>query len=282
MKFALTKLVSCVLVALLLGSCGKTYIRVDSSEPYDIYLDSVKVGTSTAVVPSAGIPHTAKVEARDSLGIVVGSGEMSRDFMDIRTLLLGIVTTGIGFVVWFYPNNYEILLYNPQSPKAQVPFAPSCGLDSHKVNLAVLPLAGSNQFPPEELNAITARLETELMRSTPYNFMDRRNMELILAEQGFQQTGVCESNECSLQMGQMLGVDYIVTGSLTRLGEIITMNLRILNVATGQNEYSMAIDAQNDIAAFLQQKCKATAEQVSREYCPVQYRTAPTPLVSSP
>lgn len=274
MKFALTKIVSCILVALLLGSCGKTYIRVDSTEPYDIYLDSVKVGTSTAIVPSAGIPHTAKLEARDSLGIVVGSGEMSRDFMDLRTLLLGIVTTGIGFVVWYYPNQYEILLYNPQNAPSNVPFAPACSTDAHKINLAVLPLTGSHQFQPEELNAITTRLETELMRYTSYNYMERRDMDQILTEQGFQQSGTCESNECGLQMGQMLGVDYIVTGSLTRLGELITLNLRILNVATGQNEYSMAIDAQNDIATFLQQNCKAAAVQVSREYCPQKYRTA--------
>lgn len=45
----------------------------------------------------------------------------------------------------------------------------------------------------------------------------RNQMDMILQEQGFQQSG-CTSSECEVQTGRLLGVSQIITGSLVRTG----------------------------------------------------------------
>jgi len=67
-----------------------------------------------------------------------------------------------------------------------------------------------------------------------YKVVDRRNMDYILQEQGFQQSGACGTQECTLQIGQVLGVEQMVTGSVGKLGSVWIFNLQKIEVASGK------------------------------------------------
>jgi hypothetical protein len=54
----------------------------------------------------------------------------------------------------------------------------------------------------------------------------------ILTEQGFQQSG-CTSDECAVEVGALLGVQYMVSGSIGRLGETYTIDAKIVSIETG-------------------------------------------------
>ena len=129
------------------------------------------------------------------------------------------------------------------------------------LHVAVLAIAGSTKdFSKEELDAVTSRFETELMNTGKLIVLERRNMDMILQEQGFQQTGACNSSECQVQVGQLLGVDRIITGSITKVEKLYTVNLKMVNVENGQNEMSQAIDIRGTMEDVMRGGCYELAQ----------------------
>jgi curli biogenesis system outer membrane secretion channel CsgG len=64
------------------------------------------------------------------------------------------------------------------------------------------------------------------VKSGRFNVIEKNNMDKVLAEQGFQQTG-CSSAECAVAIGKILNVKMMAVGSCGQLlGKyIITMNI---------------------------------------------------------
>lgn len=99
--------------------------------------------------------------------------------------------------------------------------------------VAVLPFeAGSMQ--PTEVRIIEDALATEILSSGKARVMERAQMDKILGEQGFQNSGTCDQNECAVKMGQLLGIDKIVVGSMGKLGETWVLSSRLVDVASGE------------------------------------------------
>ncbi len=101
-------------------------------------------------------------------------------------------------------------------------------------NIAVLTLKNSEGISAGDAALITDRLNAELFKTGRVNLLERDQIQDILKEQGFQGSGVCTDEACLVEMGQILGVREIVTGSLGRLGSLIIINLRAIDVGTGQ------------------------------------------------
>jgi len=85
-------------------------------------------------------------------------------------------------------------------------------------------------------------------------------MDMILQEQGFQQSGACNTSECQVQIGQLLGADRIITGSLTRVDKLYTLNLKLVNVESGANEMSHALDIRGSLEDVLRGGCFEMAQ----------------------
>ena len=140
--------------------------------------------------------------------------------------------------------------------------APSAvSLSSAVSNIAVLDITGSfKYFTRDDLAAITSRFETELMKTEKVKVLERRNMDMILQEQGFQQSGACNTSECQVQVGQLLGVDRIITGSLTKADKLYTMNLKMVDVGNGQNIMSHALDIRGSMEDLMRGGCFEMAQ----------------------
>lgn len=76
----------------------------------------------------------------------------------------------------------------------------------------------------------------ELVNLKSYIVVDRNNMNEILDEQGFQQSGLCTNVECMVQVGRLLGVRKIIGGSIGALGRRYVVDLKIVDVETGRIE----------------------------------------------
>lgn len=74
---------------------------------------------------------------------------------------------------------------------------------------------------------------TQLVNMGRFLIVSRENMEDILTEQQYQISG-CTSEECLVQMGKILGVRYMFTGTLGKVGSIFLINIKLLNVETGE------------------------------------------------
>lgn len=75
----------------------------------------------------------------------------------------------------------------------------------------------------------------ELIRIQKYEVMDKHEIDYIAAKDSLTPEG-CFSKECLQKFGRKLGVDYMFTGDIIRIGENINISLRLLNVQTGTFE----------------------------------------------
>ena len=114
------------------------------------------------------------------------------------------------------------------------------GQENNSETVAVLPLTGTN-IPNSELTIYSDRLDAELFKLKNYIFVERELMSEILTEQGFQQTG-CTTDECAVKIGELLGVKFLITGSLGKLESLYTLNLKMIDVETGKIRYKYSYD----------------------------------------
>jgi hypothetical protein len=122
----------------------------------------------------------------------------------------------------------------------------------------------SNGVPASDVNILVDRLRNELMNAGTFRVMERGMMDEILKEQAFQQSGACNTSECQVQVGQLLGVDRMVVGSIGLLGgSIYTVSARILDVATGEVLKTVSEDYQGNIAGVLSQAMPRVASKLA-------------------
>jgi curli biogenesis system outer membrane secretion channel CsgG len=81
--------------------------------------------------------------------------------------------------------------------------------------------------------------------------MERNDMASVLKEQGFQQTGTCDEASCLVEVGQLLGVERMVAGSVGKIATMHTISLRMINVATGEIMFTVNEDYQGDLTGVL-------------------------------
>jgi len=86
-------------------------------------------------------------------------------------------------------------------------------------------------------SALSSIVRREVRNNKEYRLIDRNMMKAVLEEQGFQQSG-CVSSECAVQVGELLGVQKMVTGTISGLGSLYLIEIFILDVATGLIEKS--------------------------------------------
>ena len=83
-----------------------------------------------------------------------------------------------------------------------------------------------------EATSLTNRFRTAVGDVGAMRLVERGMMEDVLQEQGFQQTG-CTSEECAVEVGQLLGVQNMIGGSIGRVGDTFTIDARMISVQSG-------------------------------------------------
>lgn len=101
------------------------------------------------------------------------------------------------------------------------------------VSIAVLDLDMQEGVPGAYRVGLSDILREELFHTGRFDVIERNKMENILTEQGLQLSG-CTSDECAVEAGQLLGVEQMVAGSVSILGELYVVSLRLIDVETGR------------------------------------------------
>jgi len=99
--------------------------------------------------------------------------------------------------------------------------------------VAISPLQ-AKKVDPEEVDLISEALAGELQNTGAFRVMERSQMDRVLKEQGFQSSGLCDGNECAVEVGKVLGIDRMVVGSIGKIGSMYIINVRLVDVATGE------------------------------------------------
>ncbi len=117
---------------------------------------------------------------------------------------------------------------------------------------------------PTDVEILGDRLRAELLATGAVRVMERSQMDQILKEQAFQQSGACEGGECAVQIGKLLAVDRMVVGSVGRIGELYTVQTRILDVATGEIVFGANQDHAGRIEDLLSKVVPDLARKLAR------------------
>jgi len=147
-----------------------------------------------------------------------------------------------------------------QAPAQPAP--PRPGSAQAKSSVAILELEPKG-VPDVEVSALSDRLRGELIATGAFDVMERGKMQEILKEQGFQQSGACNTDACAIEVGQLIGVEKMIGGSLGKVGKTYSINLRLINVRTGRIERSIMRDYTGEIDRLLTTEMRIVAQQLA-------------------
>ena len=116
--------------------------------------------------------------------------------------------------------------------------------------IAVLTLEVRGGVSEAEAATLSDRLRTELVNMRAFVVLERAKMYEILKEQGFNQTG-CTTSECAVEAGRLLGVQQMVAGQIGKVGEVLTIDVRVFNVETGKILQAHQFDYEGELSGLL-------------------------------
>jgi hypothetical protein len=99
-------------------------------------------------------------------------------------------------------------------------------------SLAILPF-NSSGISTEEVRQISEKFRVEFTSLHKYNVLDRQTMETLLADQGFDLNDPCRNNYCALTLGQLLSVDDVILGNISKIDKTYAIDVKIINISSG-------------------------------------------------
>ena len=108
--------------------------------------------------------------------------------------------------------------------------------------VGVLDLTSEN-VPGPELRMLSDRLRVELFQTGEYQVIERQQMDAILEETEFSQSG-CVATECVVDIGQQLAAAKMIAGTVGRIGSVYSISLRTIDVETGALEGTAVKDCE--------------------------------------
>ena len=140
-------------------------------------------------------------------------------------------------------------------------FSAGWAQDNPKMTIAILDFNNTGGLSPQETVTLGNRLRSMLVKTNAFIVLERGQMDDILTEQGFQQTG-CTTTECAVEMGALLNVEKMIAGSIGKLGKTYTIDLSLIDVQTARIEKSFFRDFKGEIDGLLN-LMEAIASQIA-------------------
>jgi TolB-like protein len=110
-----------------------------------------------------------------------------------------------------------------------VPHSASAEFSKTKIAVLDFQLQGEN-FDNKDMGTIVAEwFITAMVREGRFDVVERRMLEKILGEQKLAMSGVVDATSAT-QIGKLLGVKVIISGSVMKLKEVTEINARIIDV----------------------------------------------------
>jgi len=149
----------------------------------------------------------------------------------------------------------------PEPVAAAAP-APAPKPGAKKLNIAIAEL-GAQNIAAGNAAVIADMLRGELVKTGTFTVVEKQNMDKILAEHSFQQTG-CTSEECAVKLGKLLNVQRMVVGSFGLMIDTYMLNIRVVNVETGEVAYADSAEGKSvpDLKGGVRELAKRMASQL--------------------
>lgn len=145
-----------------------------------------------------------------------------------RRLITGLVLT-LFFAAPGYAGDYEDL------PKAVDAFAADVATSLKGQSVAIVPFLPLGPAVREKhLGEITAELlATRLIKTGGLTVIERAQLNKVLEETKLSLLGLTDAGNAT-KVGQMLGADLVIVGSVSETGDMISVSVRAVRVETGE------------------------------------------------
>jgi len=130
-----------------------------------------------------------------------------------------------------------------------------------KLNFAIADLRGEN-VSAGDAAVMADLLRNELVKTNTFTVIEKQNMDKVLSEHAFQQTG-CSSEECAVKLGKLLNVQRMAVGSFGKLMDSYILSIRVVNVETGAIIY--ADSAEGEKVSQLRGGVKDMAQRMAKK-----------------
>ena len=127
-----------------------------------------------------------------------------------------------------------------------------------KLNVAVADLTPQNASRGDAA-LIGDLLRGELVKARRFTVIEKQNMDKVLAEQAFQQSG-CTSDECAVKLGKLLNAQRLVMGSFGKLLSRYFISIRVVDIESGKIIYSD--EAKGDTVDDLEKSLKKMSVRI--------------------
>jgi TolB-like protein len=104
-------------------------------------------------------------------------------------------------------------------------------------SVAVIDFEGNNYITAQQATFMTTMFQGELVRTGRVEVVDRNSMDRIIAELKFQQSDWVNPERVR-RFGQMIGADYLITGSFEMLGSQFYLSVQMLDIETARIVHS--------------------------------------------
>jgi TolB-like protein len=143
--------------------------------------------------------------------------------------------------------------------------------ENTKMTVAVLQL-DANGVAYGEARALTDRLRAELFAIGRFDVLEREKVDALIDEHKLRAAGYTADG--LIELGRLISVDGIVSGSISRLGAKYLLNVRLVDVATGMILATAAEECScplEDLTAALDQVARRLTAVEKRAEFTIQY-----------
>ncbi len=141
-------------------------------------------------------------------------------------------------------------------------------LYAQKIRVAVTQLKAKKGIDKDYAELMTDVIRTELFESGKFEVMNREDMVAVLGELKFQESGACNSTECAVEMGNALGVEKMVAGSVGKMGKTFVINIKLIDIQQMKNEQLLSEyhkGSEDDLPDTLAKLISRMAKKVSTD-----------------
>ena len=138
-------------------------------------------------------------------------------------------------------------------------------------NIAIIDFEGIG-IDIKEIRALTKRLTSKIIALDVYKVFDRSQLNKRLREQKYEYSG-CATSSCAMDIGKLVGVKYIVVGSISKIGETYSIDSRMIDVESGESLISAEYSTQNSIDDVITNGM----ESISYQLCNMEVPKPPKP-----
>ena len=105
-----------------------------------------------------------------------------------------------------------------------------------QTRVAVIDLTAKSGVDEDEASLLTDTLRASIYKAKVFDLMNREDMNAVLKEVAFQQSGACDDTSCIVEMGNALGLEKMIAGSIGKLGERYSVTIKLVDIAAARNE----------------------------------------------